>query len=160
MVKKLFNKIVTPKNISRFIQFWAAGAIYFLVAWGTNIGRTGLIDLVFFLGLGIGIIEMFVLKPILAEINDEKPASSYMDKTILQKSKERLIYIFKAMFTVALVMFTYFVINNLLQRLLSLPSGTAVLLGEPFLFGFLYMVYARTIVKVQMKSRLKRSVVS
>lgn len=160
MVKKIFDKIVTKTNISRFIQFWVAGAVYFLIAWGTNIGKTGIADLVFFLGLAIGVIEMFVVNPILSELNEDEPVSSYMDKTILQKIKERLICIFKAMFTVALVMFTYFVINNLFQRLLSLPSGTSVLLGEPFLFGLLYMVYARTIIKVQMKSKHRRSVVS
>ncbi|GEM02362.1 hypothetical protein SAMN05421839_13022 [Halolactibacillus halophilus] len=159
MIKKIYSKLLTPKNISRFAQFWFAGAMYFLIAWGTGIAKTSLLDLVFFLGVGIGLVDSFIVGPILAEFSGEGTRVKYMERTLGQKIVHRLFSVVKSIFIVILIMFTYQLINAVLQMVFTQSAQTPVIMGEPILFGILYMVYARTLAGIYTWYKSKRSVI-
>jgi hypothetical protein len=133
------KKIFTDERIVLIIRWWVAGAIYFFIGWGTSLGYNGnIIDLVFFLGLTIGVVNSFVLNPILNKMFNLKTSKKYMEISVISKVKSRLAEIFKGMLIVLMMVYCYAFINTLLINLFNLPANSIPLPGEPITFGILY----------------------
>lgn len=136
------KKFFTDQRIAGIIRWWAIGAVYFFVGWGTGLGaHTTAIDFAFFLILAIGIFEMFVVNPIIFSMFKVKNPISLSNKDIWYKVRYRLTYFFKVGLIVLLVIMTYNIINIAGIKLLGLGQDQVLLPGEPILFGAFYMVY-------------------
>lgn len=140
------------------IRWWSGGAIYFLIGWGTQLGRyTSLIDLVFFLGLSIGLANTFIVNPIIKMLFNVGWHKSYGSSTYV----ERIICRIKDItlgFTVTLsVMFLYNFINGIANKMLNLSEGEIFLPGEPLLYGLFYATIITIIIFIlnKIKQRIK-----
>ncbi len=133
------KKFLTDKRIELFIRFWAAGAVYFFIGWGTGVGLGSVLDFIFVLGIVMAVVEMFVVNPVIRLMLHTKSEIGYLDTTVLSKVKYRLLYIFKTMIIMAVVIAIYEIINRGTISLLGLPSESVVLPGEPILFGIFYI---------------------
>ena len=133
------KKFLTDKRIELFIRFWAAGAVYFFIGWGTGVGLGSVLDFIFVLGIVMAVVEMFVVNPVIRLMLHTKSEIGYLDTTVLSKVKYRLLYIFKTMIIMAVVIAIYEITNRGTISLLGLPSESVVLPGEPILFGIFYI---------------------
>lgn len=135
------RKIFTDERIALIIRWWVAGAIYFFIGWGTGLGnKTDLLDFIFFLGLAIGLINSFILNPILNKMFNLKSSKKYLEIGVMQKIKSRLFEIIKAMIIVMMMVYVYAFINISLINTFNLPSESIPLPGEPITFGIIYVV--------------------
>ncbi len=154
-----FQKYMTDRNISLVFRWWTAGAVYFFVGWGTTLGNQALIvDLIFFLGLAMGLFNIVILNPILRlmfNIGSKRPSH---EDTPWQRISDYLVELLKNVFIVALVVLIYLVVNQLLILLLGLPESAVPLPGEPILFGVFYLLVF--VLLEAIAKRIKRLIVS
>jgi len=130
------------------IRWWGAGAIYFFIGWGTGLGnQTDPFDFVFILGVATGLFTIAVLDPLIFSMLDIERKNGtlynkkYYERTIVQNISLRSVEIFKSLFIVILVFFTYNFINIGLIKLFSLPVDRVPLPGEPITFGLFYALF-------------------
>ncbi len=136
------KKLFTERQIAGMVRFWAAAAAYYFIGWGTGLGaQTNIIDFVFFLGVGIGIAEMFIVKPIIIHMFNTDEGFYWRQKSVWQKAASRLLTVFRSMLMVFLIVLTYDAINIAAIRLLNLPADAVFLPGEPIMFGIFYILY-------------------
>jgi hypothetical protein len=136
----LKKKFFTDKRIELLIRFWAAGAVYFFIGWGTGLGTGPTVDFIFILGLVMAIVEMFVVNPVIKYMLNVKSTTGYLDTSVLSKVKYRLSYIFRTILIMAVVAAIYGIINNGATVLFSLPDETVILPGEPIVFSLFYLL--------------------
>lgn len=135
-----FRKFLTNRNISLIIRWWAAGAVYFFIGWGTLLGnQRSIIDFVFSLGLVMGLFNILIVNPglrLLFDIGRKRPAH---ENTVWQRSSDQLVELLKNIFIMFVIAMIYQIINQTLVSLLSLPADAVPLTGEPILFGVFYV---------------------
>lgn len=136
---KPLKSIFTEERMTFLIRWWAVGAVYFFIGWGTNISMASAIDFVFFLGLSIGVFNMLVVNPIVRHMYGAKSDLRYRDTTLIYKVRYRLIEILIAMLVVVVLLFIYNLINTLAIQLILGQSEQVFLPGEPISFGLMYM---------------------
>lgn len=128
-------------------RWWFTGAVYFFIAFGTSLGTQSTpIDLLFFLGVGLGAGTALLFNPIIFGVfNVKRPEGlwslPYGERKIWQNVLLIFIEVFRAWLLVTLVYLTYQAINLAAQQLMSLPEGTVTLGGEPILFATFYLIY-------------------
>lgn len=154
------GKFFTEARIVLLIRWWVAGAIYFYIGWGTGLGsKTNSIDFIFFLGLAIGLVNSFVLNPVLNKMFKLKLSKKYRDTSIMYKVKSRLIEIVKAMTIVVIMVQVYSFINITFIKIFDLRPESIPLPGEPITFGIIYVIlytiFEKIILKIENKSRKK-----
>ena len=136
-----FRKYLTDRNISLLIRWWAAGAVYFFIGWGTFLGnQQSSLDFVFSLGLVMGLFNILIINPALRmmfNLGPPRPPREYGYWRRLRDYLGELLTSIVIMFVIALM---YRAINTLLIALLSLSSEAVPLPGEPILFGLFYVV--------------------
>lgn len=140
------------------IRWWSGGAIYFLIGWGTQLGRySSLIDLVFFLGLSIGLINTFLVNPIIKMLFNIGWHKSYGSSTYIERIKCRIKDITLGFVVTLLVMFLYNFINSIANNVLNLSEGEIFLPGEPLLYGLFYasIITVITYLLIKIKQRIK-----
>ncbi|MDF2473142.1 MAG: hypothetical protein K0R21_924 [Anaerocolumna sp.] len=137
------KKFFTDRRIESIIRFWAAGAVYFFIGWGTQIGSNSYLDFIFYLGVAMAVFEMFVVNPVIRLMLNVRTTGQYMDVPILKKVLYRLGYVFKTVVIMLVVSAIYNIINQIATLVLSLPEKTTVIPGEPILFGIFYLVVYR-----------------
>lgn len=121
------------------IRWWSGGAIYFLIGWGTQLGRyDSLIDLVFFLGLSIGIANTFIINPIIKMLFNIGWHKAYGSSTYIERIICRIKDISLGFIVTLSVMILYSFINSIANSFLSLSAGEIFLPGEPLLYGLFY----------------------
>ena len=128
------------------IRWWGAGAVYFFIGWGTQIGaQSSLFDLVFILGISCGFFTIVILDPLIYNVLDieRKNGSlynkSYLERTIIQNVMLRSIEIIKGIVIVILIFFVTNMINIALIYILNLSESSVPLPGEPITFGLMYI---------------------
>ena len=135
-----FQKYLTDRNISLVFRWWAAGAIYFFIGWGTSLGNQRyLIDFVFILGLVLGVFNILIVNPALRlmfNIGSKRPPG---DNTGWQRTSDYLVELIKNMFIVLVVALIYQTINRTAIALFDLSADAVPLPGEPILFGLFYL---------------------
>ncbi|MBS6643464.1 MAG: hypothetical protein KH366_07775 [Clostridiaceae bacterium] len=141
------KKIFTDNVKAGLLRWWIAGMCYFFIGFGTQAGLfRDPIDLIFFLGVGIGLVTIVVYNPIAYGMFDivkkgRITNKSYYERKGWQNALLKLAEIFKNMFTVGIVYLTYQGFNMLLNQILGLPVDTILIPGEPFGFATLYLIY-------------------
>lgn len=135
-------------------RWWFFGAIYFFIAWGTNLGaNSNPIDLIFFLGVAIGIANIFILNPILysmfdIERNGKIINKKYYDRTIIEGVTVKLGEILKCLICSIGVFAIYTAINLIAIKLFSLDESEIWLQGEPILYGIFFLILYLIISKI------------
>lgn len=135
-----FRKFLANRNISLIIRWWAAGAVYFFIGWGTFLGnQTSIIEFVFSLGLVMGLFNILIINPglrLLFDIGHKRPVH---ENTVWQRISDQLVELIKNIFIMFIIAMLYQIINQILVSVLSLPSDAVPLTGEPILFGVFYV---------------------
>jgi hypothetical protein len=139
--RRRFEWLLTDRNISLVIRWWAAGAVYFFIGWGTGLGnQQSLIDFAFTLGVVIGLGNILILNPVLRMLfnrpSDRPPGSN----TYSQRISDYLVELIKSVVLVVVVALIYMVINSTLIRVFGLADNAVPLPGEPILFGVFYVI--------------------
>lgn len=121
------------------MRWWSGGAIYFLIGWGTPLGRySSLIDLVFFLGLATGLVNTFLINPIFKMLYNRGWHKSYGSSTYMERVKCRIKDITMGFIVTITVMGIYNLINSIAVKVLTIPENEVFLVGEPILYGLFY----------------------
>lgn len=141
MEQRWWQKIFTDRTLSLIVRWWAAGAVYFFVGWGTNLGRQdSIIDLVFFLGLVMGLFNAFIINPGLRMVFNIAPARPPQQNTNWQRMSDYFVELIKNIFIVFIVAMIYIGINRSLIAIFDLSPEAVPLPGEPILFGLFYVL--------------------
>lgn len=136
------NRFFTEERTALIIRWWAAAAVYFFIGWGTNLGfQTTSIDFIFFLTIGIGVFEMFVVGPVIRNMFRTREGLRWRDMNLKQRVLARLGVFARSYLLVLLVFQTYKIINVSAIALLELSEEAVFLPGEPILFGVFYIAY-------------------
>ncbi len=137
-IRRFFN----DWNISLIVRWWAAGAVYFFIGWGTSLGNQQyLIDFVFVLGLVMGLFNILIINPGLRMMfNIGGPRRPRKENTGWQRLSDYLVELLKNLFIMLVIAMIYVAVNRLAIALFSLPENTVVLPGEPILFGLFYVL--------------------
>ncbi|GAB5493178.1 MAG: hypothetical protein Phog2KO_33930 [Phototrophicaceae bacterium] len=138
MLKSRLKSFFTDQRSAMLIRWWAAGAVYFFIGWGTSAGQS-MIELVFSLGLVMALLNILIINPslrLLFNIGNKRPQH---ENTFLQRLSDRLVEFIKTIFIVFIVAIIYELINRAIIALLNLPSDNVPLPGEPIMFGIFYV---------------------
>lgn len=147
-MKKLIEKIrkMDDKYKILFFRWWFSAAICFFIAWGLQLGnQENTFELVFFLGLGMGIANLFLFNSVICSVFEIKRrgqiANKKMsDRTIIEGAFYFLSEIFKSMLTVYLVSWCYQGINLLVNYMLNKPLESISFGIEPITFGIIFTI--------------------
>ena len=141
MKQHRFKKYLTDRNISLLIRWWAAGAVYFFIGWGTFLGRQqSTIDFVVALGLTMGVFNIIFINPGLRMMFNIAPKRPAHEDTVSQRISDYLVELIKNVFIAFVVSLIYIAINQALVAIFSLPAESVPLPGEPILFGLFYVL--------------------
>jgi len=135
-------RFFTEERVAGIFRWWMAAAVYFFIGWGTGLGnQNSVIDFVFFLGVTIGIAEMFVISPVIRAMLNTREGFYWRQKSLRQKVGIRLMVFLRSFVIVCFIVLTYNVINMGAIRLGGLDPRTVFLPGEPIMFGIFYIIY-------------------
>lgn len=145
------KKLLSDNAKAGILRWWIAGMCYFFIGFGTQAGLfQDPIDLIFFLGVGVGLATIVVYNPIAYGMFDivrkgKISNKAYYERKGWQNAMYRLAEIFKSMLLVGLVYLTYQGVNLLLNQILGLPADRILIPGEPFGFATLYLIYYKVL---------------
>lgn len=146
------KKRISDNVKAGIFRWWIAGMCYFLIGFGTQVGLfQDPMDLIFFLGVGVGLAMVFIYNPIAygmfrIERRGKIANKPYYERKGWQNAGYKLAEIFKSMVIVWLVYMTYQNVNEFLNQVRQLPEGTILVPGEPFGFATLYLIYHQVLV--------------
>ena len=132
------RKKISDNAKATLLRWWIVGMCYFMIGFGTQAGGyTSPIDLIFFLGVGIGLVTIVVYNPIAYNVFDivrggEIVNHRYRNKKGWQRALQTLGDLGLSMLVVILVYLSYQNINLFLVGLLGLSPETVVVAGELF----------------------------
>lgn len=157
------RKKISDNAKATLLRWWIVGMCYFMIGFGTQAGGyTSPIDLIFFLGVGIGLVTIVVYNPIAYNVFDivrggEIVNHRYRSKKGWQRALQTLGDLGLSMLVVILVYLSYQNINLFLVGLLGLSPETVVVAGEPFGFATLYTLFYSAITGLTDKLRAIRT---
>lgn len=135
------NRRLPMKLKALFLKFWAAGAVFYFVGWGSFVATTDQLDLTVLIGLVMGIATDLVFNNIL-KMMERQPGES--DKYIMFGGRKFISIFQNVLYAIVLsflVAYTYHFINLGLINLMDLPKTSVPLGAEPILFGVFYLCY-------------------
>ena len=145
--KKYGKKKISDNVKAGVLRWWIAGMCYFFIGFGTQSGVfADPLDMIFFLGLGLGLATLFLYNPVAYRMFDivrkgKIYNQSYFERSGWQNAVLKLAEILKNLILVFLIYMTYQSVNLLLERLFHLPEGTVTIPGEPIGFAVIYIIY-------------------
>ncbi len=145
--RKYGKKKISDKVKAGVFRWWIAGMCYFFIGFGTQSGIfADPLDMIFFLGLGLGLATLLLYNPVAYRMFDivrkgKIYNQNYFERSGWQNAVLKLVEILKNMILVFLIYMTYQSVNLLLERLLHLPEGTVTIPGEPIGFAVIYTIY-------------------
>ena len=145
------------------LRWWLMGMCYFMIGFGTQTGtQSSPMDLIFFLGVGTGLVTVVVYNPIAYSAFDIVRGGEIVNKARKKRSGaakalDNLLEIGRSLVVVVLIYLTYQGVNELLVKALERPEGTVIIPGEPFGFATLYLLFYSALVGVfsQLRARAK-----
>lgn len=156
-LKKFLAKI--PDNVKvGFFRWWFVGAIYFLVAWGTNLGNhEDVFDLIFWLAVAISFGHILIFNPIVygmfeIERNGQIVNKKYNERKVWEGALMKIIEFFHCFIVSILVFMTYELLNRWIIQLAHLGENAIPVQGEPFIYTTLFLIYYNTISFIVNKS--------
>lgn len=123
-----------------FLKAWFAGAVCYFILWGLGLYVNNLIDMLFVLGVALGIVTDLLLNNVLRFI-EKTPGAN--DKWILVSMKGTVGFFLNILYAF-LILLCVFMLYNLINSVAVMFTGDAenVLLGvEPVLFGVFCMAF-------------------
>lgn len=139
-MKSRLKAFFTDERSALMIRWWAAGAVYFFVGWGTSIGQQSMIGLILSLSLIMGLLNILIINPSLRMVfNIGSAKRPKHEDTFFQRLSDRLVELLKTLFIVATVAMIYVAINSAIIIIRDLPSDAVPLPGEPIMFGIFYV---------------------
>ena len=129
------------------LRWWLVGMCYFMIGFGTQAGaQNDPLDLIFFLGVGIGLMTVVIYNPIAYNAFDIVRGGEIVSKTRKNRSgaakaRDNLLEIVLSLCVVVLIYMTYQGVNELLVQMLEREAGTVIIPGEPFGFAALYVLF-------------------
>lgn len=144
------------------LRWWLVGMCYFMIGFGTQTGaQSSPLDLIFFLGVGTGLVTVVIYNPIAYSAFDIVRGGEIVNKTRKNRSgaakaRDNLLEIGTSFLVVILIYLTYQGVNELLVKLLERPEGTVLIPGEPFGFATLYILFYSALVGVAGQVRAAR----
>lgn len=156
------KKILSDCKKANIFRWWIAGAVYYLVGFGTQLGLAGNpIDLIFFLGVGMLIATKFIYNPIAYNMFsdprlDKLYSKKHNERTVVENVSFWLVEFMKCQVCVILVYCTYQIINNIVITLFSMSEDSVVLFGGPIIFGLLFLFFYDTISSLSEKIRVAK----
>ena len=138
---------VTDNVKAGILRWWLVGMCYFMIGFGTQAGaQDDPLDLIFFLGVGIGLMTVVVYNPIAYNAFDIVRGGEIVNKARKNRSgaakaRDNLLEIVLSLCVVVLVYLTYQGTNELLVQMLEREEGTVIIPGEPFGFAALYILF-------------------
>ncbi len=147
-MKKLVEKIkkMDSKYKVLFFRWWFSAAVCFFIVWGTSLGsQETTLDLIFFLGLGMGIGNLFIFNPIISSVFDIERRGKIANKKMTERSiPEGIFYmlseIFKSMLAVYIVSWIYEGINILINKIGNYPSEHVGFPVEPISYAIIFVI--------------------
>ena len=131
----------TDRRISLILRWWAAGAVYFFIGWGTSLGdQSSIIDFVFTLGVVMGIFNMIVVNPGLRMAFNIAPQRRPKSHAISQRISDYLVEIIKNILIMFVIGLIYVAINSAINAIFDFPDTNISVPGEPILFGVFYVL--------------------
>ena len=131
----------TERRLALILRWWAAGAVYFFIGWGTSLGNQALLlDFVFSLGVVMAIFNMLIVNPGLRmafNIGSKLPPGS---NTVSQRVSDYLVEILKNVLIMFVIALIYVALNSAINAAFGLPSDNISVPGEPILFGVFYVL--------------------
>ncbi len=145
-MRKLVDKIKKIDDIYKiiFFRWWFSAAVCFFIAMGLQLGNQNTtFELIFTLGLGMGIVNLFIFNPIITSVFDIKKRGKIANKKMNERSiLEGVCYmlseIFKSMITVYIVSWIYQGINMLINLVGNYSSTNMSFPLEPIGFGIIF----------------------
>lgn len=144
--KNFWAKI--PDNVKvGFFRWWFVGAIYFMIAWGTNLGQSeDPFDLIFVLAVAIAFGHILIFNPIVygmfeIERNGVIVNKKYYERTIWEGALIKILEFFHCFVVSILVYLTYELLNRWIIELAHLNENAIPLAGEPFIYATLFLIY-------------------
>lgn len=139
--RQRFRNFFTDRRSALILRWWAAGAVYFFIGWGTSLGnQSNIIDFVFTLGVVMGLFNMIIVNPGLRMAFNLSPQRRDRSNPVSQRVSDYLVEIIKNIFIMLCVALIYIAINSAVNAALGLPVDNIALPGEPILFGVFYVL--------------------
>ena len=147
-MKNILEKIrrIDDKYKILFFRWWFSAAVCFFIAWGLQLGNSNsTFDLIFFLGLAMGIGNLFIFNPIISSVFDIKRRGKIANKKMSQRTiLEGVLYficeILKSSLAVYIVSWVYQGINILINYLGNYPDTHIGFGIEPITFGIIFTI--------------------
>ena len=131
----------TDYRLALILRWWAAGAVYFFIGWGTSLGnQASIIDFVFTLGVVMGIFNMLIVNPGLRMAFNLAPHRRPKSHAISQRISDYLVEIIKNILIMFVVALLYVALNSVINAAFDLPATNISVPGEPILFGIFYVL--------------------
>ena len=140
MKKSRLRAFFTNQRSAMIIRWWAAGAIYFFIGWGTLSGSgQSMIGFVFSLGLVMGLFNILIVNPALRMLFNIGPKRPQHENTVAQRISDHLVELLRSLFIVFSVAMLYQMINRMIIAILDLQPTAVPFPGEPIMFGVFYI---------------------
>ena len=148
--RQRLRRFFTDRRIALIIRWWAAGAVYFFIGWGTSLGnQSNLIDFVFSLGVVMGLFNMLIVNPVLRMAFNLAPTPRPKTYALSQRISDYLVEIIKNIFIMFCIALIYIGLNSLINAIFNLPPTAIRLPGEPIGFGLFYVLVFLVIERVK-----------
>lgn len=139
--RQRIRNFFTDYRITLILRWWAAGAVYFFIGWGTSVGnQSNIIDFVFSLGVVMGIFSMLIVNPVLRMAFNIYPQRRPKTYAVSQRISDYLVEIIKNILIMFVIALLYVGINTVINIAFALPASNISLPGEPILFGVFYVL--------------------
>lgn len=139
--RQRFRAFFTDYRIALILRWWAAGAVYFFIGWGTSLGnQSSILDFVFTLGLVMGIFNMLIVNPGLRMAFNLTPNRRPRSHAISQRVSDYLVEIIKNILIMFVIGLIYVAINSAINAIFDFPDTNISVPGEPILFGVFYVL--------------------
>lgn len=147
-MKKILEKIRNMKDSYKILLFrwWFSAAVCFFIAMGLQFGNQGsTFELVFGLGLGIGVANLLLFNSIISSVFDIERRGKIANKKMSERSIIEGVWymlseILKSMIAVYIVSWIYQGINVLINLIGNYPDDHIGFALEPICFGIFFTI--------------------
>jgi len=122
------------------LKIWFAGAVCFFILWGLGTYVTAFLDMLFILGIALGVVNDILVNNILRYF-EETPGSN--DRWMMFPKKKFATFFFNIIYSFV-ILFCVYTLYNVINLAIVNATGAqdTVPLGvEPLLFGTFYMAF-------------------
>lgn len=139
--RQRLRRFFTDRRISLIVRWWAAGAVYFFIGWGTRVGnQSNIVDFVFALGVTMALFNMLIVNPSIRMAFNVEPHRRPPSHAVSQRVSDYLVEILKNIGIMFFIALLYIGLNSIINAVFNLPADNVAVPGEPILFGIFYVL--------------------